>query len=107
MKLEPPKLQINLNLRRSVVDLIQSLESSLSPHDKSSQMTSRGKVEKIKTGDTEKSYSGQISKSFADAVVLFVDDKGSLAHGVTSVSDFANTGTDLKEEWLKSIIIYI
>ena len=85
-----------MNLRRSVVDFIQSLESSLSPHNKSSQVTSRGEVEKIKAGDTEKSYSRQISEGFGDTVVLFVDDKGSLTHGVTSVSDFANTGTDLK-----------
>ena len=92
-----------MNLRRSVVDFIQSLESSLSPHNKSSQVTSRGEVEKIKAGDTEKSYSRQISEGFGDTVVLFVDDKGSLTHGVTSVSDFANTGTDLKMSLLISI----
>jgi len=52
-------------------------------------------VEEVQTGDVQQGDTGQVPERLGDAVVLLVDDEGSLPHGVTPVSDFADAGPHL------------
>jgi len=52
-------------------------------------------VKEVHPVDVQEGDSGQITEGFGDTVVFGVDDQGSLAHGVSSVSDLADTGPHL------------
>ena len=53
-------------------------------------------MKEVQSANVQEGYSGQVPEGLGDTVVLLVDDEGSLPHGVTSVPDFANTGSDLR-----------
>ena len=55
-------------------------------------------MEDVQSADVQKGYSGEIPEGSGDAIVISVDNKGSLPHNMTPVPDLANTSPHLEEE---------
>ena len=86
------------HVRVGSVYFVESLEGTLGPDNESSEVTTGGEVKEVHPVDVQEGNSGQITEGFGDTVVFGVDDQGSLAHGVSSVSDLADTSPDLNRD---------
>ena len=72
---------------------VELLESVLGEDNKSSDMTTRGELEEVQSGDVAGVDTGEVSGGLLDKTVLVtVDDKGSLTEGETRVSHLTLTG---------------
>lgn len=77
-------------------NLVQLLEGSLSPDDESSDVSSWGKLEEIKSADVSNFNSGDVSKSFNEGdVSTTVNDQRSSSGSVSSVSELSFSGSNL------------
>lgn len=77
-------------------NLVQLLEGSLSPDDESSDVSSWGKLEEIKSADVSNFNSGDVSKSFNEGdVSTTVNDQRPSSGSVSSVSKLSFSGSNL------------
>jgi len=76
------------------VDRVEFFESTLSPDDESSQMTSRSQLKEVQSADSSKFNSRQISEGFGERGVLVVDNQRSLSLDVSSVSHLSFSSSD-------------
>jgi hypothetical protein len=88
------------------VDAVEGLKGVLGPDDESTEMSTRGELEKVKTGDISELHTGEVAEGLGDTVVVLVDDEGTFALDVTTVTALTNTTTELLGVLgLKDIII--
>lgn len=75
--------------------LVEESESTLSPDDETSEVTSRGELEKVERANVGGLDTGNVAESLNDTVVLGVDDEGSTALTVLASTSLTLAGTDL------------
>lgn len=77
-------------------DLVQLLESSFSPDDESSDVSSWGKLEEVKSADMSNFNSGNVSKSLNEGDIgTTVDNQRSSSGSVSSVSELSFSSSNL------------
>lgn len=83
-------LLLGRSLSPSSENIVQLLEGSLSPDDESSDVSSWGKLEEIKSADMSNFNSGNVSKSFNEGnISTTVDNQRSSSGSVSSVSELS------------------
>jgi hypothetical protein len=76
-------------------DLVKSLEGRFSPDDESSEMSTRSQLLKVKSVDVANFNTGDVSDSSDEGgVFVAVDEEGTLAESVSSVSELSFTSSD-------------
>jgi hypothetical protein len=95
---------LNTSLGRGTEDVIESTEGRRSVDDESSEVTTGGEHEEVKSVDVASINSGHVSSVLGDVgVVVVVDNEGTLSHGESGVSHLTLTvshglgGTDSGE----------
>lgn len=77
-------------------DSVKGLEGILGPDDESSQMTTWGELEEVKSVNAGSFDTGEVSSSSLNEVVLItVDDEGSLSENVSGVSNLTVSNSNL------------
>ena len=77
-------------------DTVEGLEGVTGPDDETTNVTTRGELEEVKSVDVDKVNTGEISGGSLDVLILFtVDDQGASAENVSRVSHLAVAGSDL------------
>ena len=75
-------------------DVVKSSEGGRSVDNESSEVTTRGELEEVKSVDVASVNSGQVSSVLVNVGIFIVEDKeGSLSHGESGVSEFTLTGS--------------
>ena len=75
-------------------DVVKSSEGGRSVDNESSEVTTRGELEEVKSVDVASVNSGQVSRVLVNVGIFIVEDKeGSLSHGESGVSEFTLTGS--------------
>ena len=83
---------LNTSLVGGSEDGIKSGECGRSVDNESSEVTTRGELEEVKSVDVARVNSGHVSSVLLDVrVVVVVDDKGTLSHGESGVSHLTLT----------------
>lgn len=77
-------------------DLVKSLKGVLGEDDESTEMTTRGELEEVKSVDVAGVDTGEVAGGVLDEVVLLtVDDQGTLTEAEAGVSELTLTGAHL------------
>jgi len=79
----------------STVDGIELLESTLSPDDESTEVTTRSKTEEVEAGDLAKLNTRKVAESTSEGTRLVIDDKRTNTGGETSVSALSSSSADV------------
>jgi len=75
-------------------DLIQLLESTLSPDDKAAKVTTRSKLEQVQAGHRAKLNTGDVAEGAGDALVVVEDDQRAAALHIAAIAHLALAGAD-------------
>lgn len=76
-------------------DAVESGEGSLGVDNKSTEVTSRGELQDVKSVDIANINSGDVSSGLGNVLIsVVIDEEGTLSHDISGVSVFANTGSD-------------
>lgn len=79
----------------STVDLVQESESVLGPDDEAAHVSTGSELQQVEGADVGELNTGDVAESLDDTVVLGVDDEGTAALAVTTVTHLTNTSTEL------------
>lgn len=94
----PSELEARLDggaLSVGTEEAIELFESILGEDDESSEVTTRGELEEVDPGDVADINTGEVAGSLLDhGVLITVDDKGSLADGEASITEFTLASTE-------------
>lgn len=86
-------LLVEGGLVKGTENFIEKSESTLSPDDKSAEVTTRSELKDIQPPHVNQLYTGQVAERLDDTEVLIVHDQGSTTLPVTAVTQFTLTGT--------------
>jgi hypothetical protein len=82
-------------LLESTENLVKETESTLSPDDKTADVTTRSKLKEVKSPHVDKLNTGQVAECLNDTLVLIVHDERTTALAMSAVSHFTLTRTNL------------
>lgn len=77
------------------VDLVQKSESTLGPDDEATHVSTGSELQQVEGADVGELNTGDVAESLDDTVVLGVDDEGTAALAVTTVTHLTDTSTEL------------
>jgi len=82
-------------LLESTENLVEETESTLSPDNKTANVTARSKLKEVKSPHVDELNTGQVAECFDDTLVLIIHDKRTAALAMSAVSHLTLTRTDL------------
>jgi hypothetical protein len=90
---------VSLLLGRGVDEIakdgVESSEGGFSVDNESTEVTSRGELQDVKSVDVANINTGDVSSSLGNIVIIItINEEGTLSHDISRVSVFANTGSD-------------
>lgn len=95
MMRKSPSFLLGAGLLVGSKDIVQFFESTFGPDYESSDMTSRGKLEKVKSANMSNFNSWDVSEGLDEGYVSStIDNKGSSSTSVSSVSEFSLSGSN-------------
>jgi hypothetical protein len=90
---------VSLLLGRGVDEIakdgVESSEGGFSVDNESTEVTSRGELQDVKSVDVANINTGDVSSSLGNIVIIItINEEGTLSHDISRVSVFADTGSD-------------
>lgn len=76
-------------------DLVKAGKGTLGPDDKTTEVTTRRKLEEVQAGDADDLDTGQVPEGLSDPIVLIEDDQRTTALPVTPVPHLSLARTEL------------
>lgn len=89
---------VGRGLGGGTVDLVKGLEGSRGPDDEAAEVTTRGELEEVKSGDGRGLDTSDVAESSDELLAVglgVVDDKRATSLAVTSATELALTSTEL------------
>jgi len=75
-------------------DFVENLESTLSPDDETTNVTTRGKLKEVEPLDIDKFDSWDVSESFHNTLVLIIYNEGTTTLTMPTIPEFSLPSTE-------------
>lgn len=82
-------------LAEGTVELIKELKGTLGPDDETTEVTTGSELKEVEPADIDELDTGEVTEGTGQTIVLVVDNEGTTALTVTTVTKLTLTGTDL------------